>query len=119
MSKIRINELARQLEVPSHEIIELLPSLGVTEKKTHSSSIDEGVEKLVRRHFSGNGTAAAIAEEPKVVQVETDVPPVAELPVTEEARRAPEHVAHFSAEATMAPRSCQRAGSSGSCGRSR
>ena len=43
MSKIRINELARQLEVPSHEILEMLPELGVTEKKTHSSSIDDHV----------------------------------------------------------------------------
>ena len=43
MSKIRINELARQLEIPSHEIIDMLPELGVTEKKTHSSSVDEPV----------------------------------------------------------------------------
>ncbi len=55
MSKIRINELARQLEVPSHEVLELLPELGVTDKKTHSSSIDEHVAELVRRHYHGDG----------------------------------------------------------------
>ena len=54
MSKIRINELARQLEVPSHEVIDLLPELGVTEKKTHSSSVDEHVAELVKRHYHGN-----------------------------------------------------------------
>jgi len=43
MSKIRINELARQLEVPSHSILEMLLELGVSEKKTHSSSIDEPI----------------------------------------------------------------------------
>ena len=43
MKKIRINELARELEVKPSVILDLLPELGVTEKKTHSSSIDEDV----------------------------------------------------------------------------
>ena len=43
MKKIRINVLARELEVKSHEILDLLPELGVSEKKTHSSSVDEDV----------------------------------------------------------------------------
>ena len=49
MKKIRINELARELEVKAHEILERLPELGVTEKKTHSSSIDEDVAIKLRR----------------------------------------------------------------------
>ena len=49
MSKIRINELARQLEIPSHVIVEMLPEVGVNEKKTHSSLIDEPVAELVRK----------------------------------------------------------------------
>jgi len=61
MKKIRINELARQLEVPSHEILDMLPGLGVTEKKTHSSSIDDDVAEKIRRHYSGNGVAIAEA----------------------------------------------------------
>ena len=40
MSKIRINELARELEVKPNRILELLPEFGVEEKKTHSSSIE-------------------------------------------------------------------------------
>ncbi len=55
MSKIRINELARQLELPSHEILEMLPGLGVTEKKTHSSSVDDHTAELVRRKVQGEG----------------------------------------------------------------
>ena len=61
MKKIRINELARQLEIPSHEILEMLPELGVTEKKTHSSSIDDDVADKIRRRVSGNGVALAEA----------------------------------------------------------
>ena len=51
MGKIRINELARELEVKAHEILDLLPELGVTEKKTHSSSVDEDMAIKLRRHY--------------------------------------------------------------------
>src|ERR1043165_3268541 len=51
MKKIRINELARELEVKAHEILDLLPELGVAEKKTHSSSIDEDVAIKLRQHY--------------------------------------------------------------------
>ena len=53
MNKIRINELARELEVKAHEILDRLPELGVTEKKTHSSSIDEDVAIKLRRLLGG------------------------------------------------------------------
>ena len=51
MSNIRINILARELEVKARVIIELLPDLGVTEKKSHSSSIEDEVAGKVRAHF--------------------------------------------------------------------
>src|SRR3954468_3089299 len=51
MKKIRINELARELEVKAHEILDRLPELGVQEKKTHSSSIDEDVAIKLRRIY--------------------------------------------------------------------
>src|ERR1043166_9112574 len=51
MKKIRINELARELEVKAHEILDRLPELGVTEKKTHSSSIDEDVALKLRKLY--------------------------------------------------------------------
>ena len=41
MSKVRINDLARELEVKSRAILDTLPIVGVTEKKTHSSSLEE------------------------------------------------------------------------------
>ena len=59
MSKIRINELARQLEVKSREVIEKLAEFGVPEKLTHSSSIDDDMAERLRRFYSGDGSAAA------------------------------------------------------------
>src|SRR5437667_3101485 len=61
MKKIRINVLARELEVKFNLILELLPELGVSEKLTHSSSIDEDVADKLRVHYGlppiGNGEA--------------------------------------------------------------
>ncbi len=39
MNVVRLNELARHLEIKPSKIIEMLPALGVLEKKTHSSAI--------------------------------------------------------------------------------
>src|SRR5258708_7751023 len=79
MKKIRINVLARELEVKSHLILDLLPDLGVSEKLTHSSSIDEDVADKLRIRFGiepvGNG--APLAEFPPQAQRrgEPDPPP--------------------------------------------
>ena len=54
MSKIRINDLARELEVKSKAILDALVAVGVTEKKTHSSSIEEHEAVLVRKHFQSH-----------------------------------------------------------------
>ncbi|MBE7543545.1 MAG: translation initiation factor IF-2 [Solibacteraceae bacterium] len=51
MKKIRINELARELEVKPGVILDMLPELGVSEKKTHSSSIDEDTSIALRRRL--------------------------------------------------------------------
>src|ERR1700757_961383 len=66
--KIRINDLARELEVKARVILDALPEVGVTEKKTHSSSIEEDEAERVRRHFtakSGSGAKDRNAAEPK------------------------------------------------------
>ncbi len=55
MKKIRINELARELEVKPGVILDMLPELGVQEKKTHSSSIDEDVALVLRERLTGSG----------------------------------------------------------------
>ena len=54
MSKIRINDLARELEVKSKAILDALTAVGVTEKKTHSSSIEEHEAVLVRKYFQSH-----------------------------------------------------------------
>jgi translation initiation factor IF-2 len=58
MSKIRINELARQLEVKSREVIDKLHELGIAEKVTHSSSIDEDKADQLRRYYKGESYEA-------------------------------------------------------------
>jgi len=55
MSKIRINDLARELEVKSKSILDVLTEVGVTEKKTHSSSLEDFEADKVRAHFRGSG----------------------------------------------------------------
>jgi len=55
MSKVRINDLARELEVKSKSILDALTAVGVTEKKTHSSSIEEDEAEKVRGYFSRGG----------------------------------------------------------------
>ncbi len=59
MSKVRINDLARELEVKSKSILDALTAVGVTEKKTHSSSIEADEAEKVRNYLSGGRTAAA------------------------------------------------------------
>ena len=88
MKKIRINELARELEVKAHEILERLPELGVTEKKTHSSSIDEDVAIKLRALY---GFASPEAEAPEEVAEEPT--PVAVPPAHEAAPSRPAPVA--------------------------
>ena len=61
-NQVRINELARELEVKAKAIIDLLPGFGVTEKKTHSSSIPADVAVKVRAAIQGQAQAEADAE---------------------------------------------------------
>ncbi|HEY6445540.1 MAG TPA: translation initiation factor IF-2 N-terminal domain-containing protein, partial [Acidobacteriaceae bacterium] len=66
MSKVRINDLARELEVKSKAILDVLKEVGVTEPKTHSSSLEADEAQRVRSHFqrgsSRNGGSSAKAE---------------------------------------------------------
>src|SRR5438067_979277 len=60
--KIRINDLARELEVKSKAILDVLQTVGVTEKKTHSSSIEVDEAERVRKHILGQQTATSTKE---------------------------------------------------------
>ena len=51
MSKVRINDLARELEVKSKQILDALESMGMADGKTHSSSIEAGEAEKVRGYF--------------------------------------------------------------------
>ena len=59
--KIRINDLARELEVKSREILDSLTAVGVTEKKTHSSSLEEHEAELVRKHLRSRSESGSSA----------------------------------------------------------
>ncbi len=53
--KIRINDLARELEVKSKVILDILAKVGVTEKKTHSSSIEVDEAERVKHYYHEHG----------------------------------------------------------------
>src|SRR5690349_23810852 len=63
--QIRINELARELEIKAKVLIEFLPEIGVSEKKTHSSSLEHDQADRVRKHFQDLAAAEAAAEAEK------------------------------------------------------
>jgi translation initiation factor IF-2 len=80
MKKIRINELARECEQPNSAIIAILPEFGVTEKKTHSSSIDEDVAIRIRRHFGVSELSSEAGAEGEGAEESTIAAPEAETP---------------------------------------
>jgi len=55
LQKVRINDLARELEVKSKVILDLLIKVGVTEKKTHSSSIEVDEAERVKKYYAEHG----------------------------------------------------------------
>ncbi len=65
MSKVRINDLAREMEVKSRQILDVLAELGLGEGKTHSSSLEADEADKVRAQFergsraAGHGSTAA------------------------------------------------------------
>src|ERR1700754_3091017 len=80
-NQIRINELARELEIKAKVLIEFLPEIGVTEKKTHSSSLDLDHAEQVRKHFRDVADAEAAVEAAKSSPKQRPMPrPVATAP---------------------------------------
>ena len=58
MSKVRINDLAREMEVKSRQVLDLLAELGLGEGKTHSSSIEDHEAEKVRAQFARGSRSA-------------------------------------------------------------
>src|SRR3974390_3391388 len=114
-SQVRINELARELEVKAKAIIDLLPGFGVTEKKTHSSSIPVDIAEKVRRELQGTAepepappAAAAHPPVPAPVPPKPAAPaptvPISPKPAAPPAAAPVQpHVAHPAAPASVAP----------------
>ena len=77
MSKIRINDLARELEVKSKAILDSLVVAGITEKKTHSSSLEADEASKVRAHFKrqgeGNGASSKSAARTESEGIKTKI----------------------------------------------
>jgi translation initiation factor IF-2 len=74
MSKVRINDLARELEVKSRAILDTLPLVGVTEKKTHSSSLEEHEAEKVRVYIrSADGSPSASKSSARPVRGEEEI----------------------------------------------
>ena len=61
MSKVRINDLAKELEIKSRAILEILPELGVARGKTHSSSLEADEADQVRARFSADARPSSNA----------------------------------------------------------
>ena len=60
MSKVRINDLAKELEVKSRAILDILPEIGVSGGKTHSSSLEaDEAERFARTFRAGHASAGA------------------------------------------------------------
>src|SRR6266436_980520 len=70
MSKIRINDLARELEVKSKSILDVLPEIGVTEKKSHSSPLEDFEAERVRERF--RAASRLLSGSPRPNRSETD-----------------------------------------------
>ncbi len=78
MAKVRVNELARELNVSNREILDYLAEQGV-EAKSHSSSVDDDVALMVRSKFGGQsaGEEAEKPAEPEAPAVKEEAEPAA------------------------------------------
>ena len=72
MTKIRINDLARELEVKSKAILDVLPEIGVTEKKSHSSSLEDHEAEKVRIHFRAASEAQTSSKSSRASRSDAD-----------------------------------------------
>ena len=60
MSKVRINDLAREMEVKSRQVLDILAELGLASGKTHSSSLEDYEAEKVRAHFERGSTLCRV-----------------------------------------------------------
>ena len=104
--QIRINELARELEIKAKVLIEYLPEIGIAEKKTHSSSLEHEQADRVRKHFRDLAAAEAAAESEKLAKAAAAkarpaVRPAASVPTT--SAQAPPSAAPVTSKPIVVP----------------
>lgn len=87
MGKIRVNDLARELEVKSKAVLDCLPELGITEKKSHSSALEDDVAEKVRQHFRTLTEASAVEKAPAAPEPPPAAAGAAHPPVPAEAKK--------------------------------
>jgi len=92
MGKIRINDLAREIEVKSRAVLDYLLEIGITDKRSHSSALDDEDAEKVRRHFQGHA-----GEEPAAKAAPPAPPAVAPAPAVAvpAAKKLPEIHVHI------------------------
>lgn len=90
MGKVRINDLARELEVKSKAIVDYLPELGITGKKSHSSAIEDEIAEKVREHFRALSEEAPAEKAPEVSKRAPAAAREDQAPVPAGAGKAPE-----------------------------
>jgi len=118
-NQVRINELARELEIKAKVLIEYLPEAGVTEKKTHSSSIDLVHAERVRKHFRDLAAAEEAAEaekNAKTTAAKKPAPKPTSVPAAAPVTSAPAAAKPAAPISTAAPATAVRPGVAPSTG---
>ena len=87
MAKIRIHELAKELNIPSKELVQIIKELGI-DVKNHMSTMEEEQGEWVKRKLREKEERAKKVEEPKTKPRET----VSEARKKTEARKTPAEV---------------------------
>ncbi len=91
MKKIRVYELARELDIESKVLVDFLSELGA-EIKNHMSTIEDDIAEMVREHFASESSNAAaedkVKEPPKARKEEKPKQKPEKRQAAEENRRA-------------------------------
>ena len=81
MTKVRINDLARELEVKSKPILDALEAIGVS-GKTHSSSIEPDQAERVREYFRNGGRSSGAKSAAPKLPLQPSISPTSPSPET-------------------------------------
>ncbi len=83
-TKVRVNQLARELGMESKELVEFLQKEGFASVKSHSSTLEEEEADLIRKQILNSRKEAQEAKKAPVAPAPAPVAPVAPAPVAAE-----------------------------------